>query len=71
MAHKNKTFDDNDNSRQAFRWRLKNNKLTENDKKRLEAKEQVSHNSKLALIQSGQIVTKVKRGGKGCFNWKK
>ena len=46
MAHKNKKFDDNDNSRQAFRYRLKHNSLTKNDKKRLETKNQVDHNSK-------------------------
>lgn len=72
MAHKNKKFNDNNNSRQAFRWRLKNNRLTEHDKKRLEQKEQVVHNSKQqALIQSGEIKTKIKRGGKEMFNWKK
>ena len=74
MAHKNKknNVHDNDNSRRAFRYRLRNNCLTENDKKRLETKDQVTHNSKQqALIQSGMVVTKIKRGGKGCFNWKK
>lgn len=64
MAHKNKTYEDSDNSRQAFRYRQRHNKETKADRERLETKNQVRHGSKLeALIQSGEIRTSVRRKG--------
>lgn len=64
MAHKKKKYDDWDNSRKAFRWRLKHNILTNTDKQRLEKHSEVKHQSKInALIQSGEVRTKIKRGG--------
>lgn len=72
MAHKNKRYEDSDNSRQAFKYRMRHGTLTKFDLERIAEKERVRHNSKVeALLQSGQIVTKVKRGGTKQFNWKK
>ena len=64
MAHKNKTYSDLDNSRPAYHWRKKNNKVTKADKEREEIKNNVDPQSKLkALIESGEIKTKLKRKG--------
>lgn len=64
MAHKQKSFNDSDNSRSAYRWRKKNNLLTKADLEREEIKNNVDHQSKIkSLIESGEIVTKIKRGG--------
>lgn len=73
MAHrKNKPYLDSDNSRQAYRWRKRNGCMTNMDKKRNETYQETSHNSKInALIQSGEVKTKIKRGGIKNFNIRK
>ena len=61
---KNKKYDDSDNSRQAFRWRQRHGVVTKADQDRIYTKEAVDPNSKTrALIESGQIITKIKRKG--------
>ena len=46
MAHKTKKYENTDNSRKAYRWRLKHNCLTDADKQRLETKNTASQISK-------------------------
>lgn len=73
MAHKaNRKYLDSDNSRKAFRWRLRKGCMTSADKKRKEMMETTEHGKKLkALIESGEIKTKIIRGGKKMFNLRK
>jgi len=64
MAHKSKTYEDSDNSRQAFRYRQRHNLTTNADRKRQEIKDNVDHGSKMrALIESGEIKTSIRRKG--------
>jgi len=46
MAHKKKNYNNDDNSRKAYKYRLRNNCLTEKDKERLKAKQEASQTSK-------------------------
>ena len=71
MSH-SKKFKDSDNSRSAYRYRVRNNIMTAQDKKRLELNQNTQHGKKLeALIQSGEVRTKIKRGGTKIFNIRK
>jgi len=64
MAHKKKIYEDYDNSRKAYRWRKKNNCMTKADLEREEKHAEIRHGSKMeALINSGEVKVKVKRGG--------
>lgn len=62
MAHKQKRkFNDWDNSRQAYRWRKRNNCMTEADKDREYEHSKTEHKKALFdRIQSGEIRTKIK-----------
>ena len=61
MAHKKNKFLDSDNSRKAYRWRKRNDCMTKADIERESIHSETKHQSKLnALIQSGEIKTKIK-----------